>query len=228
MMRLLAAVLIVGFASAANAQSVALRASDGRTLQGDLYGAGPRGLVILAHGGYSTRASWRPAAEAIAEAGFHVLVIESRAAADLAAGNETPCLYDEVCLSRDVIAAISHLRRIGAKAILLMGGSIGGAAVAQAAIDLAPNPVEGLVLLAPAEVTAPEKIPGRKLIVVTANDANAAGLRLPGIKAQFARMTPPKDFKLLDGSAHGQLILATADGAAVRREIIRFLQNGRP
>lgn len=207
------------------ARSVSFRAGDARLLYGDEYGSGNRGVVILAHGGYSSRASWKPAAEALEAEGFHVLVFESRGAADYAAGKETPCLSDEVCQSRDVVAAIRHMRRLGATTISLVGGSLGGAAVALAAIDAGQRSIDGIVLLAPAAITAPEKIPARLLFIAARNDANAAGLRLPGIREQYARVRSPKEFTLVEGSAHGQLILSAPDGAAVIRDIVRFLKG---
>ena len=205
------------------AEAIAFRAADGRLLYGDVYGTGDRGVAVLAHGGYSSRASWKPTAEALQAAGFHVLVFESRGAADFAAGKETPCLSDEVCQAKDVLAAIRHLRRLGATTVSLVGGSLGGAAIALAAIDSGPRAIDGLVLLAPAAIAAPDQIPGRKLFVTARGDANSAGLRLPGIQAQYARARPPKAFKLVDGSAHGQNILATPLGPEVLQDIIRFL-----
>jgi alpha-beta hydrolase superfamily lysophospholipase len=227
-MRVSIAALLIAVSSAAHAQSISVRAPDGRMLYGDLYGAGDRGLVILAHGGYSSRASWQPTAEALAAAGIRLLVIESRGAIDFAAGKETPCLSDETCQSKDVSAAIAQLRKLGAKSISLMGGSLGGAAVALAAIDAGPSAIDAIILLAPAAIPAPEKIPGRKLFIVTAGDANSAGLRLPGIKAQYARTKQPKTFVQLDGSAHGQNLFATPQGPAVIQDIARFLLSGKP
>jgi hypothetical protein len=68
----------------------------------------------------------------------------------------------------------------------------------------------------------------RLMFIAAREDANAAGLRLPGIRENYARARAPKEFKLLEGSAHGQNILSTPDGAAVMRDIIRFLENRRP
>ncbi|HYE85089.1 MAG TPA: alpha/beta hydrolase [Vicinamibacterales bacterium] len=221
-------VLIVslGVLAAALAEPIAVRGADGRILYGDRYGSGDRGLVILAHGGYSHRASWSATAEAIAAAGLHVLVIESRAATDFASGKETPCLSDDVCQAADVIAAVKHLRRVGARSIALMGGSLGGAAVAHAAID--DGGIEAVVLLAPAAIPEPQRLTGRKMFVATASDANSSGLRLPGIKAQYARVAPPKVFVELEGTAHGQLIFATPQGAELTRAVIRFLLDAAP
>ena len=225
MRALVIAVAIVGSVLASDAEPISFRAADGRLLYGDVYGTGDHGVVVLAHGGYSTRASWKPAAETLAAEQFRVLVFESRGAADFAAGNETACLSDEVCQSRDVVAAVRHLRTLGAKRLSLIGGSLGAAAVALAAIDAGPQAIESLVLMAPAAVVAPENIPGRKLVITARNDANAAGLRLPGIRAQYARAKQPKEFVLLEGSAHGQNILTTAQGPAVLARIARFLKG---
>jgi alpha-beta hydrolase superfamily lysophospholipase len=225
---LLSLAIVLGSVVCVAAQPISLRADAGRILYGDLYGSGDRGVVVLAHGGYSSRASWRPTAEAIGAQGFHVLVIEAGAAADFAAGKETPCLSDAVCQSKDVLAAVAHLRRLGARTISLIGGSMGGAAVAHAAIDAGQEAIESVVLLAPAEVAAPEKIPGRKLFITAERDANSAGRRLPGIKAQYARARQPKELVLVEGSAHGQNMFTTPQGADVLRDIVRFLKNGRP
>jgi pimeloyl-ACP methyl ester carboxylesterase len=106
------------------------------SIQADVYGTGGRGVVILAHGGrYSSRSSWAPEARKIASAGFHVLVLETHAAADLAAGKETPCLYNEVCLAKDVRAGVRYLEALGVNRIALIGGSMGGAVVAQASVE---------------------------------------------------------------------------------------------
>jgi pimeloyl-ACP methyl ester carboxylesterase len=223
---LLAAAAIVVLPAAAGGQPISLRAVDGRLLYGDLYGGGPRGVVILAHGGYSNRSSWKPAAERIAAAGFQVLVLESRAAADLSAGKDTPCLGDAKCQSRDVVAGVGYLRRLGAKSVSLIGGSLGGAAVAQAAIE-APAGIDAIVMLAPAAVAEPARIPGRKLFVAAVGDANSAGLRLPGIKAHYARVSPPKEFVQVEGSAHGQVMFDSPQGAAAMSAVLRFLENAK-
>ena len=56
--------------------SVAFSGPAGSRLMADVYGAGDRGIVIIGHGGYSTRASWREQAVALAAEGFRVLVLE--------------------------------------------------------------------------------------------------------------------------------------------------------
>lgn len=205
---------------------VAFAAPSGEPIKGDLYGSGGHGVVIIAHGGYSSRASWAKQAQTLAGAGFRVLVFDSRAAAEFAAGKEAPCLYDEVCQAVDVLAAVRYLRQQGgAKTVSAIGGSMGGGAVAQASVDAQADEIDRIVVLAPARISSPEKMKGRKLFITTRNDANDAGLRLPGIEAQYQRTPEPKRFILLEGAAHAQRIFLTEQGDAVMREILRFLRD---
>jgi pimeloyl-ACP methyl ester carboxylesterase len=194
-------------------------------LQTDLYGVGDRGVVILAHGGYSTLASWAAEAKTIAGVGYRVLVVEARAAAEFAAGRETPCLYDEACMAKDVLAGVRYMRALGVNSIALMGGSMGGAAVAQASVEAESGAIQHIVLLAPGSIGAPERVQGRKLFITTREDANAAGLRLPTIRAQYDAASEPKRLLVLEGSAHAQRIFLTADGDMVMRDILEFLRT---
>jgi pimeloyl-ACP methyl ester carboxylesterase len=202
---------------------ISIQILDSAPLSGDLYGTGERGVVLFAHGGYSSLGSWTRQAVTLANAGFRVLVVESHAAADLAAGKETACLYDEVCQARDVLAAARYLRELGAKSIALIGGSMGGGAVAQASVEARSDEVQRMVLLAPEPISTPERMKGSKLFIATRADADDAGPRLPAIEAQYARAAAPKRIVVLEGSAHAQRIFNTDQGEAVMQEILRFL-----
>lgn len=188
------------------------------------YGKGDHGVLLFAHGGYSSLGSWTEQAEAMASAKLRVLVVEARVAADLRAGKDPPCVYDEKCLAKDVAEGIRMLRKSGAKRVSLVGGSMGAAAVAQAAIDAPAGSIERIVLLAPAEVGAPEKIPGRKLVIASRYDSNSAGARLPGIQAQYARLTGPKKLSVIESVAHGQRLFFSGSHDDVLVEIIGFLK----
>jgi acetyl esterase/lipase len=205
-------------------EAISFQTPDGGTIRGDLYGTGNRGVVIVAHGGYSTRARWAPQARTVADAGFQVLIFDTRAGAELKeTGKETDCLYDPACMAVDVLAAVRYLRRNGASTVSVIGGSAGGGAAAQASIDAHDAEIDRLVLLAPMAIEVPEKMSGRKLFVTARDDRNDAGLRLPGIQNQFARAPGPKELVLVDGSAHGQFIFDTPEGERLMREILRFL-----
>lgn len=206
-------------------EDVSFPTPSGEIISADLYGTGDRGVAIIGHGGYSTKRSWEKQARTLADAGFRVLAFDSRAAVELAAGKETSCTYDEVCQAVDVLAAVRYLRMRGARTISVIGGSLGGGATAQASAESAPNEIDRIVLLAPSAIAAPEKMKGRKLFIVTRNDANAAGLRLPTIRSQYEKAGKPKKLVLLEGSAHGQRIFRTELGERAMREILRFLSN---
>jgi pimeloyl-ACP methyl ester carboxylesterase len=152
--------------------TISIPAADGGSVIADLYGTGDRG-VVLAPGGRFDRASWGDQAQELARGGFRVIAIDFRAAVDARAGRETPCLYDEVCLAKDVTAAVRYLRERGVRSVAIVGASLGGGAAAQAAVEAPPGAIDRLVLLAHMPIARPEKIQGRKLFVVSRGDLRA-------------------------------------------------------
>ncbi len=203
--------------------SITLPIAGREALPADLYGHGPRGVVLVAHGGYSTNASWAAEARTLADAGFRVLVFETRGAVSLRAGQETACLYDAECMAADVLVAVRFLRKNGVRWVAVLGGSAGGGAAAQASIGAEPGEIDRLVLLAPMSIAHPEQAKGAKLFLTSREDRNADGLRLPSIQDQYARAEEPKRLVILEGAAHGQRLFATAEGPRVMREILAFL-----
>jgi hypothetical protein len=109
--------------------------------------------------------------------------------------------------------------------VSLIGGSAGGGAVAQASVDAKSGEVDRIVLLAPMQIPAPERMKGRKLFITARDDRDGEGPRLPGIRQQYERAPSPKDLVILEGSAHGQLIFDTPTGERLTREILRFLSE---
>lgn len=204
-------------------RSVSIYTADQGLVAADVYGTGNHG-VVLAHGGRFDRTSWREQARQLAAAGFRVVAIDFRAAVEARAGRETPCLYDEVCLAKDVVAAMHYLRETGAKKISLVGASLGGGAVAQASVDAAVGDIDRIVLLAHMPIRNPEKIKGRKLFIVARHDTGSGDVpRLPEIRAQYAKAADPKKLVILDGSVHAQFIFQTNEGKRLMDEILRFL-----
>jgi len=218
--------LVIAGTRAGAQTPIAIRAADGGTVAADSYGAGPRG-VVLAHGGRFDRSSWKPLATQMAAIGFHVVAIDFRAAVDARAAHETPCLYDEHCLAKDVAAAMRYLRANGAKTISLVGASLGGGAVAQAAIDAPAKDIDAVVLLAHMSVRAPEKIPGRKLFLVARYDTGDAP-RMPEVRAQYEKAAQPKQLEILEGAAHAQFLFETDQGPSLEYEILHFLTLSEP
>jgi len=204
-------------------ETISIPAGDGAAIVADMYGVGPR-AVILAHGGRFDRGSWREQALVLAQAGFRVVAIDFRAAVQSRAGTETECLYDPACLAADVLAAVRYLRQNGANTVAVVGGSLGGGAAAQASADAAPDEIDRIVLLAHLPIDHPERMKGRKLFVTSRDDLGSGDVpRLPGIRDQYERALDPKELVVLDGAAHAQFIFGTPQGERLLAEILRFL-----
>lgn len=203
--------------------AISILAADSGTVSADTYGSGSRG-VVLAHGGRFDRTSWKEQATELAAAGFRVVAIDFRAVVEARAGRQTPCLYDEVCLAKDISAAVRYLREGGATTVAVVGASLGGGAAAQASAEATEGTIDRVVLLAHMPIAIPERIKGRKLFIVARHDTGSGDVpRLPEIRAQYERAAMPKELIILDGSAHAQFIFRTDEGKRLMREILRFL-----
>ena len=192
---------------------------DGGLIYGDLYGMGGRG-VLLAHGGRFNKESWAKQAQALAKAGFHVLAIDFRGYGDSRGPGQGDTFTAPLHL--DVLAGVHYLRKRGAKSVSAIGGSLGGAAAADAAIA-EPGQIDRLILLGATPEGPPEKLTVRKLYIMSRDDTSGDGPRLPGLRAHFEKAPDPKELIVLEGSAHAQFIFGTDQGERVMREILRFL-----
>jgi pimeloyl-ACP methyl ester carboxylesterase len=214
----MAAIALAGLVMAQT--PVSFPAQDGGMVFADLYGSGPL-AVVLVHGGRFTKGSWAAQARALVEAGFRVLAIDLRVYAP--ARNGVELKQDDGGIRFDVLAAVSYLRKKGAKSVSVVGASMGGDAAADALAEGGPAQIDRLVLLAAGAYGEPEKWKGRKLFIVARDDANGEGPRLPRIRAHYERAPEPKELVILDGSAHAQFLFATDQGERLMREILRFL-----
>jgi len=103
---------------------------------------------------------------------------------------------------------------------------MGGDAAAEASAEAEPSEINRIVLLGSAGGESPEKIKGRKLFIVARDDRSGDGkLRLPRIQQNYEKVSEPKKFVLLDGSAHAQFLFGTDQGERLMREILRFLSE---
>lgn len=202
-------------------EHVSFATEDGGVVYRDIYGQGERGIV-LAHGGPFNKESWERQALVLMKAGFRVLALDFRGYGQ-SRGPQSKSGYDGA--EYDVLAAVRYLHRAGAKTVSVIGASFGGTAAADASIEAEPGEIDRLVLLAAWTDRSPEKIKGRKLFIVTRDDANYYGPRLPKIRANYENAKGPKELVILDGSAHAQFIFATDQGERLMREILRFLSK---
>jgi hypothetical protein len=83
--------------------------------------------------------------------------------------------------------------------------------------------IDRVVFLVHGGYAPPERMQGPKLFIVTRDDANDAGLRLPRIRKQYDATPGPKELVILEGSAHAQFVFQTDQGPRVMREILRLL-----
>ena len=207
--------------SPAAPQLVSFPTEDGGLIYAHLYGAGDHG-VVLAHGGQFDKESWGEQARALERAGLRVLAIDFRGYGKSRGGGESKDRYEGLHL--DVLAAVRYLRDSGAETVSVVGGSMGGWASANAAVEAEPGEIDRLVLLAHSPIERPEKLQGRKLFITTRDDPRGDGSpRLPGIRDQYERAPDPKELVILDGSAHAQHIFPTEQGERLMQEILRFL-----
>jgi pimeloyl-ACP methyl ester carboxylesterase len=215
----LAAALVGGGARAGAQERVSFATADGATIHADVYGESER-AVVLAHGGRFNKESWAGQAKALQAAGFRVLALDFRGYGS----SKGPGMADVLSapLHLDVAAAVRYLRSTGAKTVFAVGGSMGGAAAAEATAA-EPGSIERLVLLGSEGGRSPESLRIPKLFIVTRDDTSGSGPRLPGIQAHFDRAPEPKRMLILEGSAHAQFMFETPDAGRVMQEILTFL-----
>lgn len=126
---------------------------------------------------------------------------------------------------RDLRADVRCMRSLGVTRLAVIGGSAGGGAAAEVATDPA-SAIDDLVLLAPMAIDHPDRVAGRKLVVVGKDDRGSGDLlRLPGVQAQYAQLPGPKELLLLDSAAHGQRLLEPPTGGALQRDLLTFLRR---
>jgi len=222
-LRVVIAVLVLAGTTAAQ-ELVSFPTQDGGLIHADVYGEGERG-VVLAHGGRFNKGSWTKQARILAKAGFRVVAIDFRGYGQSRGPGQSDPLGAP--LHYDVLAAVRYLRNTGAKTVSAVGGSMGGGAAADAAIE-APGEIDRLVLLGAeagtGRVGPPEKLKGRKLFIVARDDTRGDGVvRLVKIREQYEKTPEPKELVILEGSAHAQFLFETNQGERVMREILRFL-----
>jgi alpha-beta hydrolase superfamily lysophospholipase len=200
---------------------VSFATQDGGLIYANLYGKGERG-VVLAHGGRFNKETWEQQAQMLAKEGFRVLAIDFRGYGRSKGPGQADPL--SAPLHFDVLSAVRYLRETGAKTVSVVGGSMGGGAGADATIAAEPGEIECLIGLGSVAGGAPpEKLKGRKLFILTRNDANADGPRLPGALKSYEAVPQPKELLILEGSAHAQFLFESEHGERVMREILRFL-----
>ena len=208
--------------SATQPVTVTFETPDGAVVEGLLSGDGPA-CVVLAHGGSFNKESWAAQARVLVENGFRVLAIDFRGyGKSRGPGQEdvyTAPLYN------DVLGAVRYLHEHGAKTVSVVGGSLGGSAVAGATARCEPGAIERVVLLGARPGDSPEKMTGRKLFIAAEGDTTGDGTpRIIRIREQYELVPEPKQLIVVDGTAHAQQLFATGHSERVMNEILEFLK----
>jgi pimeloyl-ACP methyl ester carboxylesterase len=116
----------------------------GNTLAGVVMGSGATGIV-LSHQLSANLCQWAPAAKELVGNGYRVLLFDS--------GGFGASLDTDRLASDDVAEAAKVLRERGSSRIVLMGGSMGGAAVLVAATAITPPVTAVVAISSPALIT---------------------------------------------------------------------------
>lgn len=202
-------------------KTISFTTNDGGLIYADVYGTSDR-AVVLAHGGQFNKESWAKQAQILVAAGFQVLALDFRGYGKSHGPGDSDVLTAPLQL--DILAALQYLRTQGAKSISIVGGSMGGSAAGDASIASQPGEIDRLILLGAAPNGPAERLKSPVLYIVARDDRSGEEPRLPGIRKQYEASPQPKEWIILEGSAHAQFLFQTSQGERVMHEILRFLE----
>jgi pimeloyl-ACP methyl ester carboxylesterase len=195
-------------------REVSFASADGGNVVADLYASKGSDAVVLAHGAAFDKASWAPLAIWLAGRGHEVLAIDFRGYGGSTAGRDSHALFE------DVLAAVRYLRSNGVTRVTVLGASMGGGAVAEAAVRAAPGEIDRVILLSPVPIADPEHLRGPVLFIASQGEPMAAQ-----VTEQYRRTPEPKRLVLLPGAAHAQHIFVTEQAERLKTTIARFLEG---
>lgn len=194
-------------ASYSKPRSVSFEAPHGATIKATLYGSGDCGIVLVPQINLD-RGSWKPLATKLASTERQVLAIDE----------------DPDNRPASVAGAIRYLReKQNVSTIVLIGASTGGEAVVVANARAKPGTVDGTITLsAGGGAERASDLQGRLLVVVSENDDD----RFVRVARQLHKgASEPKELIVYEGSAHGQAILETKHGDALRKKIMTMVSD---
>jgi pimeloyl-ACP methyl ester carboxylesterase len=189
-------------------------------LAGLLYGQGGTTALVCSHMWPASKADWVAAAPWFAAHGFLVLAYDFRGLGD------SQGQADFFKLDQDLTAAITFVKTMGAKQIVLVGASGGGAITLKVAARVQVAAV--ITLSADYFAAAPTRqdvrsIRAPKLFVSSQHDAY-----ITETMQLFEEATQPKELHLYPGTAHGTYLFSTVYGQDLIERIIAFAQKYAP
>jgi len=206
--------IFAGAEQTQNFREVSFKTADGGKIVANLYGEGSHG-VVLAHGAVFNKESWNKLATTISKEGYSVLALDFRGYGKSVPGSQGQALY------LDVFAAVEYLRSKGVKTVSLIGASMGGGAVAKAAVELKEGEINSVILLSPVPIQAPEHMKAGRFLFIASRDEPLVSK----VREQYERAPEPKALKLLEGRAHAQHIFKTKQVDELTKTIVDYLRN---
>jgi pimeloyl-ACP methyl ester carboxylesterase len=212
----------VFFVKASRAQPafepVQFNTPDGLTLEGRLYPGGTKKGVVCAHMFPADQASYGALAKDLARKGYPVLTFNFRGY-----GNSGgPKNISRIAL--DMNAAVRFMAE-RVTCMVLIGASMGGTA---SILEGNHPKVKGVVTLsAPAAFQGLDarskvsELKPPKLFVAAKGDVSA----YESAEYFYAHATEPKEILLVEGSAHGTLLLEDPSAPLIKRKLLEFLQS---
>lgn len=198
-----------------NFKDVSFEAADGGMVAGSLFGSYPD-IVILAHGRVFSKESYYDLCEDLLKNKIGSLTFDFRGYGNSKHGRGEPQAYGE-----DVIGAINFVKKLDfVKNITLLGSSMGGGAVLNAAKLFKPSEIKSVIALSPVFVE------GIVFIDIPIHYLGSEGEQFAeGIKKMYDQTKPEKTIHLFAGSAHGQNIFATESKDEIISLIISYIKE---
>lgn len=187
--------------------------TDGGTIEADLFSAEKDKAVIFAHGAIYNKESWHFLALKLQKEGVTGLAINFRGYGKSKKGTTSK-------RSLDILGAVTYLKDKGYKSIVIVGGSMGGAAVVRALNTNYDKIVTKVVLMAPAGGKALMYKSLDKLFIVSEKE----GL-YKRVTVLYNNSAKPKKLRIYKGSSHAQHMFKAKYAKTLVKEIITFIKS---
>lgn len=190
---------------------VNFKTEDGGTIEASLFEGTKDLAVVFSHGAVFNKESWYVLCEKLQAKGVTSLSLDLRGYGKSKKGNTNKMAYD-------ILGAIDYLTAKGFKNIVLVGGSMGGAAILNALELKTEATIRKVVLLSPASNIGIGSDSIEKLFVVSENEGFYAR-----VKESFDNSVQPKEFKEFEGSYHAQHMFKSDYAEELSQLIIDFI-----
>lgn len=182
-----------------NFKEITFESGDGGSISGSLFGSYPD-MVILAHGRVFNKESYYDLCDLFLKNRISSIAFDFRGY-----GNSKPGSADKLAYGEDIIGAIKFARNLDfVKNVTLLGSSMGGGAVLNAAKLYKPSEIKSVIALSPVYVD------NMGFVDVPVHFIGSEGEQFAdGIKKMYAETNSPKTLHFFGGSSHAQNIFAT-------------------